>query len=130
MSMCAKSLLNELISAEISARGPLTFARFMDLALYQPGLGYYSSGLATIGREGDFFTNVSVGPVFGKLLAGQFEEMWRRLDQPREFSIVEQGAHDGRLAGDILHSLTGEFAEAVQYWIIEPSPVWREKRSE
>jgi SAM-dependent MidA family methyltransferase len=69
----------------------------MDLALYDPLEGYYTSGRAAVGREGDFFTSVSIGPVFGAVLAGQFLEMWEALGRPPEFRLVEQGANDGRL---------------------------------
>jgi SAM-dependent MidA family methyltransferase len=123
--MCAKSLALPKILAEIAATGPLTFARFMDLALYDPEVGYYASGRAKIGRHGDFFTNVSVGPVFGRILAGQFREMWSRLGSPRQFALVEQGASDGQLALDILSTMDGEVFGAVDYWIIEPFPVLR-----
>src|SRR4030095_6904464 len=74
--------LIEIIRAEIGANGPISFARFMELALYHPEHGYYGSGRASIGRRGDFFTNVSVGPLFGKLVAAQFCEIWEKLGQP------------------------------------------------
>ena len=70
----------------------------MELALYDPEAGYYASGRARIGKHGDFFTNVSVGPVFGQILASQFREMWSRLGKPARFALVEQGANDGQLA--------------------------------
>jgi len=55
--------------------GPLRFVWFMEQALYHPQFGYYSSGRAQIGRKGDYFTNVSVGPLFGRMLATQFFEI-------------------------------------------------------
>ncbi len=95
----------------------------MDRALYDPVHGYYGSGRVRIGRGGDFFTNISVGPLFGRLLARQFVEMWMRLGKPAEFAIAEQGAHHGDFAADVLTAL-GEFASpclaATSYWIIEP----------
>lgn len=125
--MSAKSpAISDLIREEIAARGPIPFARFMELALYHPALGYYSSGRARIGREGDFYTNVSVGAVFGRLLAGQFQEMWGRLGQPEVFRIVEQGANDGQLAADVLAAMPEEVP--VEYWIVEPSAVLRAKQ--
>ncbi|HRJ72413.1 MAG TPA: SAM-dependent methyltransferase [Terrimicrobiaceae bacterium] len=125
--MCAKSpALADLIAAEIADSGPLTFARYMALALYHPELGYYASGRAKIGPAGDFFTSVSVGPVFGRILAGQFGEIWQRLGQPPEFSIVEQGANDGTLAADVLNALDPRMNAA--YWIIEPSPVLQDRQ--
>ncbi len=121
--------LIEIIRAEIDARGPVSFARFMELALYHPQHGYYASGRARIGRQGDFFTNVSVGPLFGKFVAAQFAEIWERLEQPRAFKIVEQGAHDGQFAADVLGALrdTACFA-ALHYVIVEPFAVWRERQ--
>lgn len=107
--------LDQIIAAEIAADGPLTFARFMELALYHPELGYYSSGRAGIGRAGDFYTNVSVGPTFGRVLAGQFQEMRRHLGEPKDFTVVEQGAHHGQFAADVLTALND-----VHYAIIEP----------
>ena len=76
----------------------------MEQALYHPEHGYYSSGRCAIGRRGDYFTSVSVGPLFGKLLAGQFAEIWRALGRPNDFVIVEQGAHHGEFATDVLES--------------------------
>ena len=69
------------IHSEIAARGPMTFARFMEMALYHPRWGYYTArtAVARIGRGGDFFTNVSVGALFGRLLALLFAEVWGPL---------------------------------------------------
>lgn len=122
--------LSEIIADEIALRGPMPFARFMELALYHPDLGYYASGQATIGRKGDFYTNVSVGPAFGQVLAGQFAEMWERLGSPAEFVIVEQGAHDGQLASDILTHAGEPFAQALRYRIVEPSLHLRRRQEE
>ncbi len=97
----------------------------MEQALYHPAHGYYSSGRARIGRHGDYFTNVSVGPIFGQLMATQFAEMWRVLGQPAEFTIVEQGANDGQFAYDVLTAaseVSPMFAEAIRYRIVEPVP--------
>ena len=102
MCMSGKSpAVSDLIAREIDASGPISFARFMELALYDPGDSYYASGKVRIGKQGDFFTNVSVGAFFGRLLAGQFVEVWDRLGKPDDFTVVEQGAHDGTLAADV-----------------------------
>ena len=101
----------------------------MQQALYHPEHGYYSSGRCVIGRKGDYFTNVSVGGLFGQLLAAQFTEIWERLGRPDDFAIVEQGAHDGQFARDVLESLqkrTPEFFEALRYRIVEPFPFLQE----
>ena len=118
--------LEEIIRAEIRAAGPMRFDRFMEMALYQPGTGYYAKigGPSPIGRSGDFFTSVSVGPLFGRLLARQFFQMWRELGTPNPFWMIEQGAHDGQLACDILEwcrEETPEFFEAIHYAIVQSS---------
>jgi SAM-dependent MidA family methyltransferase len=127
----ANSELAEIIRAEIGANGPISFARFMELALYHPDHGYYASGRANIGRRGDFFTNVSVGPLFGKLLAVQFAEIWEKLGRPDDFKIIEQGAHDGVFAADVLTALrqsAGDCFAATSYCMVEPFPIWRERQ--
>ena len=93
--------LRELIIGRIRTRGPLTFAEYMELALYHPELGYYARTDRPSGRAGDFFTSVDVGPLFGALLADQFAEMWRILGS-QEFDLVEVGAGSGWLSCDIL----------------------------
>ena len=125
----------ELISRireEIAKRGPVSFAWFMQQALYHSEHGYYSSGRCAIGRRGDYFTNVSVGPLFGQLMAAQFAEIWNRLGKSDQFVIVEQGAHDGQFASDVLQSAqlrAPEFFKALRYQIIEPFAVLRERQS-
>ena len=115
----------------IRAQGPQSFAWFMQQALYHPEHGYYSSGRCHIGRKGDYFTNVSIGPLFGQLLASQFSEIWDRLGRMNDFFIVEQGAHDGQFARDVLEFLQTrlpEFFEALRYWILEPFPILKEQQ--
>ena len=105
----------------------------MERALYHPEHGYYSSGRCTIGREGDYFTNVSVGPLFGQLILAQFAEIWEQLGKINNFVIAEQGAHDGQFACDVLQSAQArapEFFEALRYRIIEPFPILRERQSQ
>jgi SAM-dependent MidA family methyltransferase len=125
--------LIELIRNEIRNRGPQPFAWFMEQALYHPEHGYYSSGRCTIGRKGDYFTNVSVGPLFGQLMLEQVAEIWEQLGKTDDFVIVEQGAHDGQLARDVLESAqerAPEFFEALCYRIIEPFSALRERQSQ
>lgn len=105
----------------------------MEQALYHPQYGYYSSGRASIGRKGDYFTNVSVGPLFGQLLAAQFIEMWQNLGKIDNFTIVEQGAHDGAFARDVLAAIrtsSPEFFSALRYLIMEPFRVWQDRQSQ
>lgn len=115
--------LTELIQQEADRRAPLTFARFMELALYTPALGFYEQRGKPIGRQGDFFTSVSVGPLFGELLACQFTQWLGNLPASRPI-IVEVGAHDGQLAQDVLTALARadpKLFARVEYWILEPS---------
>ncbi|CAN5452803.1 SAM-dependent methyltransferase [soil metagenome] len=95
----------EILRAAIRAGGPLTLAAFMELALYHPERGYYARTAERSGRAGDFFTSVDVGPLFGELLAVQFEEMRHILHAATartEFDLVEVAAGNGRLSRDVL----------------------------
>lgn len=110
----------------------MPFARFMEQALYHPEHGYYSSGRAALGRRGDYFTSVSVGPLFGHLLAAQFAEMWEALGRSDDFTIVEQGAHGGEFAHDVLSAAQREHADffgALRYRIVEPFPILQQRQA-
>jgi SAM-dependent MidA family methyltransferase len=123
--------LIERIRAEIKARGPVPFAWFMQQTLYHPEHGYYSSGRCAIGRRGDYFTNVSVGPLFGQLLAAQFAEIWEQLGKIDNFVLVEQGAHHGEFARDVLEFARKrwpDFSAALRYRIIEPFPILQDRQ--
>lgn len=138
----------ERIAAEIRDRGAITFARFMELALYCPDCGYYERERDMIGRRGDYYTSVSVGGLFGELLAFQFAEWLQQIHEgdtghlgpgsargPEEarpgLRIVEAGAHSGDMAGDILGWMRehrpGLFG-LVEYCIVEPSDRRRERQ--
>ena len=115
--------LRAIIDEEIARDGVITFARFMDLALYCPNFGYYERKEKPPGRGGDFQTSVSVGSLFGELLAAQFAA-WLALMPAKTRQLVEAGAHDGQLAKDILCSLRDTYPEilgSLEYWILEPS---------
>jgi SAM-dependent MidA family methyltransferase len=124
--------LTEIIRAEIVEGGPMPFARFMALALYHPEFGYYEKDTGQVGRRGDFVTSVSVGAVFGQLLAFRFAKWLRAIAGP--VRIAEAGAHDGSLAGDILEWLAANdepLFERLTYSITEPSAKrrsWQAKR--
>src|SRR5665213_621271 len=114
-----------VIREEIRKSGVISFARFMELALYCPETGYYEKKKDNVGRRGDFITSVSTGSLFGELLAFQFAGWLGELKiQNEKLKITEAGAHDGRLAADILNWLQthrpGLFSE-FEYWILEPS---------
>jgi SAM-dependent MidA family methyltransferase len=114
--------LTGFIRETIRRDGPVRFDWFMEQALYHPHFGYYSSGQCQIGRRGDYFTNVSVGSLFGRMLATQFTEMWEIMGRPDDFTIVEQGAHHGEFAHDVLAAMR-EFPATLRYCIIEPFPI-------
>ncbi len=105
----------------------------MGSALYDPGLGYYARGARQIGRGGDFFTSVSVGPLFGGLLARRFLWEWKTLGCPERWRIIECGAHDGTLAADVLAALSMLDVRALkglEYVIPEPLPALQEIQRE
>lgn len=123
------------IREEILRDRVISFARFMELALYCPETGYYETEKNIVGRAGDFITSVSVGELFGQLLAFQFAEWLGELKiQNEPLKIAEAGAHDGKLAADILGWLKQfrpELFSKIEYWIWEPSPsrrVWQQEK--
>ncbi len=101
----------------------ITFAHYMDLALYHPGLGYYSRGRG-LGAAGDFATSVHLCADFGELIAVQLIDMWQQLDRPDRFDLVEMGAGQGILAGDVLRYIKREVPDCfrtINYRIVEKS---------
>lgn len=100
----------------------------MSLALYHPEQGYYASAARRTGRHGDFFTSVDVGPIFGALLARQFAEMWRVMQDPGPFDLVEAAASNGQLARDVLdwaQANDPEFYAAIRLHLVESSTAAR-----
>lgn len=98
----------------------------MELALYHPEYGYYARSVRQVGRRGDFFTSVSTGPLFGRLLARRFLSEWKNLGSPAAWRVIESGAHDGTLAHDILtelRTLDPSAFSALRYAIPEPLPL-------
>lgn len=113
------------IRTEIDRDGPITFARFMDLALYDPVGGYYRSAAARPGRDGDFLTAPEAHPIFGAALARAVADAWDRLDRPRGFVLREYGAGTGALGVAILDGLRVErpdLAGTIRYQPIEVEP--------
>jgi SAM-dependent MidA family methyltransferase len=113
------------IHVEIARDGPMTFARFMDLALYDPAGGYYRAEAARPGREGDFLTAPETHPIFGAALARAVADAWQRLGRPEPFVVREYGAGTGTLAIAILDGVAREapdLAARIRYQPIEVEP--------
>jgi SAM-dependent MidA family methyltransferase len=122
--------LRQKIEQEIRDRGPIPFSRYMELCLYDDQLGYYSRNATQFGKAGDFYTSSDVHAVFGRLLARQFEEMWRVLGSPSEITIQELGPGRGFFAQDVLdwsEKKFPDFFRALHYILIERSPALRQR---
>lgn len=121
----ASRALVAYIKTEIAAHGGwLPFADFMRLALYLPGLGYYTGGAQKFGAAGDFVTAPSLGPLFAQTLARQVAQLVERSAP----AILEFGAGGGELAGDLLAELTRLDCPIEGYAILEPGPELRERQ--
>ena len=127
------NFLRQKIEEEIRERGPIPFSRYMELCLYEPELGYYSRNAQQFGKAGDFYTSSDVHAVFGRLLARQFDEMWRALGAPAHVEMIEPGPGRGLFAQDILdwsEKKFPDFFRALRYVLIERSPALRARMSE
>jgi SAM-dependent MidA family methyltransferase len=111
--------LSDRIRGEIDAAGGwLAFERYMELALYAPGLGYYSAGSAKLGTGGDFVTAPEISDLFGRVLARTLARALARLDEP---VVVELGAGTGRLAHTLLTAWDAQDLTLGEYRILELS---------
>ena len=123
--------LRDVLIARIRARGAITFADYMDAALYDPAHGYYSTR-ARIGFDGDYLTASDLGPVFGRLLARAVAELWQALGKPASWDLVEAGAGRGTTLRDLLgalHFANATAARSAKPAIIEVSPHLREQQA-
>ncbi|MEE8343348.1 MAG: SAM-dependent methyltransferase [Gammaproteobacteria bacterium] len=119
-------VLRDTIRQEIRAEGMMPFSRYMEMALYQPGLGYYSAGLHKFGARGDFITSPELGSLFAACMARQIEEVAEHLGK---YDILEIGAGSGRLAADILQLIDEPFRPH-RYLILERSADLRKVQRE
>ena len=113
------------IRAEIEASGPMTFARFMEIALYDPERGYYRGAAARPGRGGDFLTAPEAHPIFGRAIARFVDDLWQALGRPARFTIREHGAGDGALVEAVLAGLDADGSTALgplRYRVVEVEP--------
>ena len=115
-------VLEDIIIQKIKQSGPISFHDYMEIALYYPGLGYYTSPQEKFGKEGDYYTSPIISSMYGAMLGRQLEEMWHLLKK-EPFTIVEYGAGTGALAKDILAYLKNneELYKNLRYIIIEKS---------
>ncbi len=117
--------VEQIIKDVIRQSGPITFEQFMNMALYSPSIGYYSSGKQRLGTEGDYYTAPYASSVMSMLIARQIEQFFELLGKPSPFYIVEVGGGTGKMADDIVESAFRwhkDFYEALQYIIIEKRP--------
>lgn len=121
------SRLCELIAREIAAQGPMPFQRYMELALYAPGLGYYAAGAQKFGAAGDFITAPELGSVFAETLAETLATTLRQFAAP---VLMELGAGSGALAVDLLDALARRDALPARYLILERSADLRQRQRE
>ncbi len=122
--------LRQKIEQEIRERGPIPFSRYMEICLYDAELGYYSRNAEQFGKAGDFYTSSDVHAVFGRLVARQFDEMWRALGSPDRIELLELGPGRGLFAQDVLDWSEKKFPaffHALHYSLGESSPALRER---
>src|SRR5579859_3805753 len=91
------SALHQLISERIQRKGPIPFAEYMRMALYEPGYGYYMTGAAKMGWEADYFTSTDVSSLFANCMGRQLFARWEEWRRPAHFIALEQGAGRGHL---------------------------------
>lgn len=120
--------LKQKIIEKIKREGPITFETFMEMALYEPGLGYYASERTEIGRAGDFYTSPHLHPAFGAMIGKQIEEMWELMQRPGDFHILEIGAGAGYLCKDILDYLAKRSSIPLTYIIVETNSHMKQKQ--
>jgi len=124
-----RDALEARLRERIRAEGPISFAAFMEAALYEPG-GFYTT--IPVGADADFVTSPHVSPAFGSLLARQLAQCWEMLGRPRPFRVVEVGAGDGTLARQMLGeaAAAAPLAEAMAYEAVERSAAARRALTE
>jgi SAM-dependent MidA family methyltransferase len=113
----AAGALADRLRSRISTEGPMPFDEFMEAALYDPADGFFQRHV--VGERGDFVTAPHLSPAFGVLVARQLDEMWDLLGRPDPFVVVEAGAGDGTLAGQILEFLPSPARDVLRYVAVE-----------
>jgi SAM-dependent MidA family methyltransferase len=123
----SQKLMDHIMDQIDLSGGQISFEKYMQLALYAPGLGYYSAGMHKFGQQGDFVTAPEISPLFGQVLAIQAQQVLAQVQQLQndadlnEIDILEVGAGSGKMAGDILIELQGRNSLPDHYYILELS---------
>ena len=131
--MNSSEQLQQIIATKIqhSEKQRITFAEFMEVALYHPQFGYYSTPDSIIGPQGDFVTSPHMGHDFGEVVAEQFADMWVVLGEPDDFTVMEMGAGQGLVAVDAIAHLKTHHPkcfQALSYLIVEKSPALKSEQ--
>ncbi len=119
------------MAERIRAEGPITFAAFMDAALYDETQGYYRRGGATVGREGDYLTSPEVHPLFGYVIGALAAELWDQLGRPTPWIVREVGPGSGACMESLcawIRSQRPDVWEALRCELIEPAPLQEERQ--
>jgi SAM-dependent MidA family methyltransferase len=125
--------LKDIIASRIAEQERITFADFMGACLYEPGLGYYTSPGRKVGAEGDFYTSITVHAAFGRVIAREIAQMWRCMGSPTDFTLLECGAGNGRLACDIMDFLVErepDMYQNLRLVLVEKEPSLEEAQRE
>lgn len=125
-------VLKERLVARIRSRGAISFADFMEAALFDPADGYYTTRAAIGFEEGDYFTSAELGPSFGRALGRMALDAWTALGRPAAWDLVEAGAGKGTVMRDLLGALERERPDAARGArpaIVEVSPKLRRQQA-
>jgi SAM-dependent MidA family methyltransferase len=131
--MSEPSELRRRIVDVIRRDSPIPFSRYMEMCLYEPGLGYYARPREHFGKAGDFYTASDIHAVYGRLLCRQFEEMWRALGSPKQIDLLELGPGRGLFMLDVLDWAAKKFpafADALHIRAVETSEWLRDRLRE
>lgn len=120
--------LEQLVRATIEAGGPLPFDRYMEMALYEPGLGYYARGPQRSDWNGDFITAPQLDPAYGELWAAGIEQLRRAAGEPASFGVIEVGPGEGGFARSVLDALSGH--GRFHYTLVERLPALAARQRE
>jgi SAM-dependent MidA family methyltransferase len=126
-----EALAEQVVRERIRANGPVTFAEFMAIALYDPQVGYYGRQAAQLGVQGDYYTSPELHPAFAALVLTQIEQVWEALDRPQPFVVHEAGPGSGIFARDLLdyaRAARPDLYGALEYRLDEASPALRERQ--